>query len=451
MKQLVIYLSIFSVLLFTSSCTYHSSLPPNTAFKDPCMNQKTPMKIGIPVSQSLNNNFVKSQLGGFNAVVRVDETLQKSIYDLFACYFTQVTIVNNADKLKDVDALVYCNYSVNGFNTLLEIILKDQKSNSVIADYKQPGIIHYIEPVWVGLVGGGTLFLAIPVLTQAVGSIYEEALFDNIAASISQINAKMRLDSRVKGIKKFDTATLKYGMTASELRNYYGSIKETILNDPFTSNIKYDLILFEALPSLKSSEVNNDRTFTAWAMFHNNKAIAFGIGKEKEAEHSIYSAIVNQKYASGKLKQSQAERMIYDNFRQLYGEPEPITKEIAMFRIMLAEKMETGKISQSEADYLIAKKESEVAERLKEIQIKEEQRFKEDASRRALIELQQRQLANQQQANEIAQRQASSQALLGVANFINQQTYQQQLIQSLNKPFSMNCWSNGHYTNCQQQ
>jgi len=99
----------------------------------------------------------------------------------------------------------------------------------------------------------------------------------------------------------------------------------------------------------------------------------------------------------------------------------------------------------------MAKKESEVAERLKEIQIKEAQWLNEDASRRALIELQQRQLANQQQANEIAQRQANSQALLGVANFINQQTYQQQLIQSLNKPFSMNCWSNGHYTNCQQQ
>ena len=205
------------------------------------------------------------------------------------------------------------------------------------------------------------------------------------------------------------------------------------------------------MPSLNSNKVNNDRAHTAWAIFHNNKAIAFGIGKEKEAEHSIYSALVNQKYASGKLKQSQAERMIFDNFRQLYGEPEPIIKEIAMFRIMLAEKTETGKISQSEADYLVAQKESEVAERLKEIQIREERLLQEDASQRAQIELQQRQLANQQQANEIAQRQANSQALLGVANFINQQTYQQQLIQSLNKPFYMNCWSNGQYTRCQQQ
>ena len=186
-------------------------------------------------------------------------------------------------------------------------------------------------------------------------------------------------------------------------------------------------------------------------MFYNNKAIAFGVGKEKEAKHSIYSALVNEKNASGKLKQSKAERMIYDNFRQLYGEPEPITKEIAMFRIMVAEKIEAEKISQSEADYLMAKKEAEVAERIKEVQRKEEQAIKDDTSRRALIELQQRQLANQQQANEISQRQANTQALLGVANYINQQTYQQQLIQSLNRPFSMNCWSNGHYTNCRQQ
>jgi len=33
-------------------------------------------------------------------------------------------------------------------------------------------------------------------------------------------------------MKRFDTAVLKQGMTESELRNYYGSIKETALNDP---------------------------------------------------------------------------------------------------------------------------------------------------------------------------------------------------------------------------
>jgi hypothetical protein len=257
-------------------------------------------------------------------------------------------------------------------------------------------------------------------------------------------------EPKVKGMKRFDSAILKQGMTESELRNYYGSIKETVLNDPFTSEVKYNVILFEALPPLNSNDVRNNKAYTAWAMFNNNKAMAFGIGNEKEALHSIYSALVNQKYASGKLKQSQAERMIYDNFRQLNGEPEPITKEIATFRIMVSEKMETGKITQSEADYLMAQKEAEVAERLREIKMKEEQHLKEDDSRRALIELQQRQLANQQQANEIAQRQANSQALLGLANYINQQTYQQQLLQSLNKPFSMSCWSNGHYTNCQQ-
>ncbi|MBW2557949.1 MAG: hypothetical protein JRD69_03800, partial [Deltaproteobacteria bacterium] len=345
------------------------------------------MKIGIIVSQSLNNHFVKSNLGGFTAVVRVDETLQKSIYDLFACYFTQVAIVSDASKFEGLDALVYCDYSVTGLNTLLKIMIKDSKSDFVIADYRQEGHIAYSEPGWLGFVGGLTLFLATPVLTQEVGSIYEEALIDNIAASVSQINAKMRVDRRVKGVKRFDTAKLKEGMSESELKNYYGSTKETVLNDPFTSNAEYNIILFEILPSLNSDKVNNVQPYTAWAIFHNNKAIAFGIGKEKEAEHSIYSALVNQKYASGKLKQSQAERMIFDNFRQLYGEPEPIIKEIAMFRIMLAEKMETGKISQSEASYLIAQKESEVAERLKEIQIREERRLQEDASRRAQIEL----------------------------------------------------------------
>ncbi|MGV8058996.1 MAG: hypothetical protein AB2L12_13390 [Smithellaceae bacterium] len=260
-----------------------------------------------------------------------------------------------------------------------------------------------------------------------------------------------KTEPKVKGIKRYNADVLKQGTTEPELRNYYGSIKELIFDDPFTSNIKYNIILFKALPSLNTKEANNDIAYTYWAMFQENKAIAFGVGEEKEAKHSIYSALVNKKNASGKLKQSKAERMIFDNFRKLYGEPEPITKEIAMFRIMVAEKIETGKILQSEADYLMAQKEAEIAERIKEIQRKEEQLLKDDAVRRELIELQQRQLANQQQANEIAQRQANTQALMGVANYINQQTYQQQLIQSLNRPFSMNCWSNGHYTNCRQQ
>lgn len=269
---------------------------------------------------------------------------------------------------------------------------------------------------------------------------------------LQQIEAfVLKTEPIIKGLKRFDTAIIKQGMTESELKNYYGATNETVLNDPFTSNIQYNIILFKALPSLNTKEVNNDIAYTYWAMFQDSKAIAFGLGKEKEAKHSIYSALVNKKNASGKLKQSQAERMIYDNFRELYGEPEPITKEIAMFRIMVADKIETGKIVQSEADYLMAQKEAEVAERIKEIQRREDQAIKEDTSRRTLIELQQRQLSNQQQANEIAQKQANTQALMGVANYINQQTYQQQLIQSLNRPFSMNCWSNGNYTNCLQQ
>ena len=324
MKQLVIYLSIFSVLLFTCSCTYRSSLQQNT-FNDLCTNQKIPMKIGIVASQSLKKSVAKTTWGGYNFEVRVDETLQKSIYDLFACYFTQVTMVTDASKFEGLDALVYCDYSATGLNTLLKITIKESRNDFVIADYRQEGQIAYSEPIWAQLEGGATLGLATPIITQQLGEIYKDALLNSMATSISQINVKMRLDRRVKGIKRFDTAKLKLGMTASELRNYYGSIKETTLNDPFTSNIKYDLIVFEALPSLSSNEVNTDGPFTAWAMFHNDQAIVFGIGKEKEAEHSIYSALVNQKYALGKLKQSQAERLIFDNFRKLYGEPEPIS------------------------------------------------------------------------------------------------------------------------------
>lgn len=450
MKQLVIYLSIFLVLLFTSSCTYRSSLQQNT-FNDLCTNQKIPMKIGIVASQSLNNSVAKTTWGGYNFEVRVDETLQKSIYELFSCYYTQVTMVTDASKFEGLDALVYCDYSATGLNTLLKIMIKESRNDFVIADYRQEGQIAYREPIWAQLEGGATLGLATPIITQQLGGIYKDALLNSMATSVSQINAKMRVDRRVKGVKRFDTAKLKQGMSESELKNYYGSTKETVLNDPFTSNIKYNIILFETLPSLNSDKVNNAQPYTTWAMFQDNKAIAFGVGEEKDAEHSIYSALVNQKYASGKLKQSQAERMIFDNFRKLYGEPEPITKEMAMFRIMLADKMETGKVLQSEADYLMSQKEAEVAERIKEIQRKEEQLLKEDAARRELIELQQRQLANQQHANAIAQSHSTSQALLGVANYINQQTYQQQLLQSLNKPFSMNCWSNGNYTNCRQQ
>ena len=122
------------------------------------------MKIGIVASQSLNNLVAKSSWGGYNFEVRVDDALRKSVYNLFAGYFTQVTLVSDASKFKGLDVLVYCDYSVTGLNTLLEIILKERKSDFVIADYRQEGHIAYREPVWVGLVGGASLFLAVPVL-----------------------------------------------------------------------------------------------------------------------------------------------------------------------------------------------------------------------------------------------------------------------------------------------
>ncbi len=265
MKQLVNILSIFSMLLFTCSCTYHSSLLPDTTLKDSCTNQKTPMKIGIVVSHSLNNCVVKSSLGyagDFNAEIRVDETLRKLVHDLFACYFTQVTLVSDTGKFEELDALVYCDYSVKGLTTLLGITLNERKNDFVIADYKQEGSIMYQPPKLGTALGAGTLGLGTPLTTQIAGNAYKDALFDSITESFIQINAKMRVDRRVKGIKRFDTATLKYGMTASEFRNYYGPIKETILNDPFTSNIKYNIILFEALPPLNSKEVNNDGVYT---------------------------------------------------------------------------------------------------------------------------------------------------------------------------------------------
>jgi S1-C subfamily serine protease len=160
------------------------------------------MKIGIVASQSLKYSVAKSNLGNFNAEVRVDETLRKSVYDLFACYFTQVTLVSDDSKFEGIDALVYCDYSVKGLTTLLEIMLKERKSDVIIADYRQEGSIMYREPFWWQVEGGITLGLATPIITQQIGIIYKDALLDNIATSISQINAKLRVDSRLSSYAK---------------------------------------------------------------------------------------------------------------------------------------------------------------------------------------------------------------------------------------------------------
>jgi len=157
------------------------------------------MKIGIVASQSLKKSVAKTTWGGYNFEVRVDETLQKSIYDLFACYFTQVTMVTDASKFEGLDALVYCDYSATGLNTLLKITIKESRNDFVIADYRQEGQIAYSEPIWAQLEGGATLGLATPIITQQLGEIYKDALLNSMATSISQINVKMRLDRRVKG------------------------------------------------------------------------------------------------------------------------------------------------------------------------------------------------------------------------------------------------------------
>ena len=166
-----------------------------------------------------------------------------------------------------------------------------------------------------------------------------------------------------------------------------------------------------------------------WVAFLDDKVVKAGLGNVKNAIYEGYSWYLNEDVKNGRIPRSKALRTLFQKYKEAYGEPNPIMNEYMMFIIMTYKKLESGTLTQSEADYQIAQKQSEISARVQAAQ----QQAKAQELKQAQVELQRKQLSEQRRAQQQAASAARSQLFMQMGLGLLQYQQNQQLINSINR------------------
>lgn len=120
---------------------------------------------------------------------------------------------------------------------------------------------------------------------------------------------------------------------------------------------------------LARPNTNDYRPFPHWILFYNDKLLAYGMGYTNNAEFFVNQSFLDSLVKEKKIKQGDAERRIYSKYISLFGEPHPLIAEYTTYRIMMADKLDAGKIERAELDHLLSKKWAEVSAKLEQVQM----------------------------------------------------------------------------------
>jgi hypothetical protein len=167
-----------------------------------------------------------------------------------------------------------------------------------------------------------------------------------------------------------------------------------------------------------------------WITFQDNKVDSFGYGNARHSEYEKYQKYLNEDVNAGRVKESSAQRILYDKYIETHGEPDPIMRESVLYTILVTEKLETGEITRSEADYMLAKNDAEIQARIEQINLQKAAAERQERRYR----LEQRRMISQQNAQaeaaELARRQMRNQAFMGVL-YLNQLNQMNQSLQGI--------------------
>ena len=125
-------------------------------------------------------------------------------------------------------------------------------------------------------------------------------------------------------------------------------------------------------------------------------------------------------------------RILYDKFKEVYGQPNTYVQEYMTYSIMVSEKLDNKEITQTEAEYFMAQKNAELQERIAEAQRQEAAVARQNQQ----YKLPQKQ--SQEQAAQMARSQMMMQAGFGLLqlNQINQMNQSLRGIQQNTTPSS---------------
>ena len=73
-----------------------------------------------------------------------------------------------------------------------------------------------------------------------------------------------------------------------------------------------------------------------WVAFLDGKVVRAGFGTVKHAEYEGYQWYLNEDVAAGRLKQAEAMRILYEKYKQVYGQPSAMLHEHMTYTIMIS-------------------------------------------------------------------------------------------------------------------
>lgn len=178
-------------------------------------------------------------------------------------------------------------------------------------------------------------------------------------------------------------AELQPGKPLAEIQKVVGDTPKAVnaFRAPDDPNEQLKVLEYEfALPNSQ-----DQRPYPHWLLFHKDRFVAYGLGRTREAEFNVNRWYVDYLLKEKKIKQGEGERRIRDIYVSLYGPPHPLMDEFVTYKILIADKLDAGKIERAEADHLISKKWAEVSEKLA---VLEHQRAIAEAQQRSASALQ---------------------------------------------------------------
>ena len=262
----------------------------------------------------------------------------------------------------------------------------------------------------------------------------EYSAFKNLTSTINTDDLDTVLkdafqDSRKNYPIRLPAAALEFGMDREAFTKKIpkAPVAAKVLVAPDDKKLQAEVYEYKFTPPEPSTSTDS---YSYWFAFMNDELQFVGVGTIREAEYDLYSRWVGFKLDNKEINKSTSQKLIYSKYQELYGMPDPLTNEYVTYSIMVAEQLDNKKITTTEAEYMLAKKRSEIDEKMKALQAQqaEQQRQQE------ILSLQKRQLQAQQDANDRAHAMARSQLLLQGGLGLMQLQQNERLINSVNQP-----------------
>lgn len=244
----------------------------------------------------------------------------------------------------------------------------------------------------------------------------------------------------------FPDEKIKTGMSMQAFKSLVPKKPVQASNITIPSTPPTDFVVYEHEFSLPK-KFNVPGIHPIWIAFHNDKLVRVGYGNSKNAEYEGYAWYLSEDIKAGRKKPHQALSILYQKYKEIFGQPDPLTNEYMTYLIMVAKKVDQGEISQQEAEYKLAQKQSEINEKLVAMQ-REEQRLQ--AEMKMHKDRMRAQKRAQKQAETMHQRQMLLQGGLGLLylNELNQMNSTLRGIQQNNsapQTYTIRPYGNGTY------